>query len=379
MPPAYFDYNATTRLDPIVREAMLPYLDQVFGNPSSVHSLGRRARSTLDGCRERVAAVLRCKPGELIFTSGGSEANNLAILGAARALKHRGRHIIVSSIEHPSVFKPCQYLAETEGYDVTFLPTDRSGMIEPDHVAKHLRSDTILVSVMAANNETGIINPVAEIGSLCKSRGILFHVDAVQWFGKMPFHSLDQFAAGLVSLCSHKFHGPKGAGLLYSRSPFFPEPLILGGSQESEHRAGTENLAAIVGLTAAIEGFLTNPVFPPGLREFCALLESQLTTIPGVQPLGTLDTRLPNTVAFTVAGSNSISLVAALDLIGFAVSSGSACSAGSLEPSRVLLGMGTEPSLANSFVRVSLGRDSTLEEVQRFCSAFPGIISRCRN
>ncbi|HEX4645611.1 MAG TPA: cysteine desulfurase family protein, partial [Verrucomicrobiae bacterium] len=207
----YFDYNATTPLDPGVREAMLPFFDGIFGNPSSVHHVGRRARSILDDARDRAARVLKCKPSEIIFTSGGTESNNLAIFGAARLLKPKGRHIITSVIEHHAVLHCVQYLAKKEGFEVTYLPVSRDGLVSPDDLAKAIRQDTILVSIMAANNEIGSIQPVAELGAICQKRGVLFHTDAVQWFGKEPVTSVHQFNAGLVSICAHKFHGPKGA------------------------------------------------------------------------------------------------------------------------------------------------------------------------
>ena len=219
MQTVYFDYNATTPLDPQVREAMLPFLGEVWGNPSSVHHVGRQARALLDEARERAAKVLGSKPSEVVFTAGGTESANLAILGTARLLKPKGRHIITSAIEHHAVLRCCEYLAQQEGFEVTFLPVDREGLVSPDSLAQALRPDTILVSVMAANNEIGTIQPVAELGALCRQHGVVFHTDAVQWFGKEPFESIHQFNADLVSICAHKIHGPKGAGALFVKSP----------------------------------------------------------------------------------------------------------------------------------------------------------------
>jgi cysteine desulfurase len=258
----YFDYNATTPLDPAVREAMLPYFGQVFGNPSSVHHVGRRARAILDDARDRVANVFRSKPSEIVFTSGGTESNNLAIFGAARLLRDKGRHIITSSVEHHAVLHTCQYLEKKEGFEVTCLPVDSEGRISVESLRAALRPDTILVSVMAANNEIGSIQPVAELGAVCREHGVLFHTDAVQWFGKEPFASIHQFNADLVSVCAHKFHGPKGAGVLFIRSPLQPDPILFGGAHETERRAGTENLAAIIGFAEALERFVPTPVFP---------------------------------------------------------------------------------------------------------------------
>ncbi|MBI3877714.1 MAG: cysteine desulfurase, partial [Verrucomicrobia bacterium] len=247
----YFDYNATTPLDPAVREAMLPFLGDVFGNPSSVHHVGRRARALLDDARDRAAHVFSCKPSEIIFTSGGTESVNLAIFGTARLLRDKGRHLITSAVEHHAVLHACQYLARREGFELTVLPVNAEGRVSVDDLARALRPDTVLVSVQAANNETGTLQPVAELGALCRVRGVLFHTDAVQWFGKEQFANIHQFNADLVSVCAHKFHGPKGVGVLFIRSPLHPDPILFGGGHENERRAGTENLAGIVGLTEA--------------------------------------------------------------------------------------------------------------------------------
>ena len=257
----YFDYNATTPLDPAVREAMLPFLGEFWGNPSSVHHVGRRARALLDDSRERAAKVLGCKPSEVIFTSGGTESNNLAIFGTARLLKPKGRHLITSVIEHHAVLNCFDYLEKKEGFEVSRLPVDSEGLVSPEELKKAIRPDTILVSIMAANNEIGAIQPVSELGAVCRERGIVFHTDAVQWFGKEPVENAGQFNADLVSACAHKFHGPKGAGLLYIRSPLHPDPVLLGGRHENERRAGTENLAGIAGLAEAMERFVKSPVF----------------------------------------------------------------------------------------------------------------------
>src|SRR5688572_25274591 len=226
---------------------MLPYFGDIFGNPSSVHHVGRRARALLDDARDRVAAVWACRPSEVIFTSGGTESNNLAIFGAARQLRDKGRHIITSQVEHHAVLHACEYLANKEGFQLTSLPVNSSGFLDPEHLADAIRPDTILVSLMAANNETGALQPVAELGALCRARGVLFHTDAVQWFGKESFADIHQFNADLVSVCSHKFHGPKGAGALFIRSPLHPDPILFGGGHENERRAGTENMGSIIG------------------------------------------------------------------------------------------------------------------------------------
>lgn len=381
MKTIYLDYNATTTLDPAVREAMLPYLGEVYGNPSSIHHVGRRARSLLDEARDRVAQVWRCKPSELVFTSGGTESNNLAIFGAARLRRAKGRHIITSKIEHQAVLHPCEYLRKEEDFDVTYLPVNPEGRINVDDVRTALRPDTTLVSIMAANNEIGTLQPVAAIGALCRERGVLFHTDAVQCFGKEPFAGIDQFQADLVSCCAHKFHGPKGAGALYIRSPLLPDPILFGGGHENERRAGTENLPAIIGFTEATERFVPTPVFASDsvlaqTKRLFALIDS----LPdrGVCFHGSRTERLANTIAFTVEGADSITLLAALDLEGICASSGSACSAGSLEPSHVMLALGVSASESNALVRFSLGRGTTDEEMTHVEQVLPGIIARAR-
>lgn len=378
----YFDYNATTPLDPQVREAMLPHLGEVFGNPSSVHHVGRRARALLDDARDRVARVWQCKPSEVVFTSGGTESNNLAVIGTARLVQDKGRHIITSRIEHHAVLHPCEYLRKKEGFDVTYLPVDAEGRVSPESVRAALRPDTVLVSIMAANNEIGTLQPVAEIGAISRERGILFHTDAVQWFGKEPFSAIDQFGADLVSICAHKFHGPKGAGALYIRSPLHPDPILFGGGHENERRAGTENLAAIIGFVEALERFVPTPVFrKQQLRPLVDRVLGQIDALgaSGVRFRGSRSHRLANSVAFTVDGVDSMTMLAALDLEGICASSGSACSAGSLEPSHVMTALGVGTDAANSLVRLSLGRESTEDEVTVFEHVLPAVIARAQS
>ena len=377
MQPIYFDYNATTPLDPQVREAMLPFLGGIYGNPSSIHQVGRQARAKLDDARYRAASALGAKPSEIVFTSGGTESVNLAILGAARHRKDRGRHIITSAIEHHAVLHCCEYLRKKEGFDVTCLPVTPSGQVTIESVEAAFRPNTVLVSIMAANNEIGSLQPVAEIGALCRERNVLFHTDAVQWYGKEPFSGIEQFHADLVSICAHKFYGPKGAGALYIRSPLLPDPILFGGGHENERRAGTENLAAIAGLVDATERFVRNPVFDPArLLPLTEKLIEVLKTIPGVEIASPENQRLANTVAFLVHGADSIVLLAGLDMEGICASSGSACSAGSLEPSHVIRALGREEALARSLVRFSLGRESTPEEVNRVAEVLPAVIAR---
>ena len=381
MRTVYFDYNATTPLAPEVRDAMLPYLGEVYGNPSSLHHVGRRARALLDDARDRVAQVWKSKPSEVVFTSGGTESNNLAIFGAARLFKDKGRHLITSTVEHHAVLHCFDYLERHEGFAVTRLPVDAEGRVSLESLAEAIRTDTILVSIMTANNEIGVIEPVATLGAFCRERSIPFHTDAVQSFGKEPFTSIHQFNADLVSVCAHKFHGPKGAGALFIRSPLLPDPILFGGGHENERRAGTENLAGIIGLAEAIERFVPIPVFPEkSLSQLTHRLEDNLSALAdlGVMLRSPRAGRLSNTVAFTVRGCDSISLLAGLDLEGICASSGSACSAGSLEPSHVMVALGVEKNSANALVRFSLGKDSTIDEADYVASVVPQVIRRAQ-
>lgn len=380
--PIYFDYNATTPLDPRIQELMARSVDPASGlwaNPSSIHSLGRWARHALDEARDSVAGVLHCRPGEIVFTSGGTEANNLAVLGAARHRRASGRHLLCSSIEHPAVLQCFKHLASREGFELDLLPVDSAGVVDPDTVRRALRSETILVSVMAANNETGALQPIREIGQICRASGVLFHTDAVQWFGKENFNDIDSFNADLVTFCAHKLHGPRGAGFLYVRSPLPLEPLLLGGSHEHDRRAGTENLPAILGLADCVNRFVREPVFVEAdLKPLRSRLESVLEMMPGVHVRSVAPERLSNTVAFTVDGTDSVSLLANLDLAGVCASSGSACASGALEPSHVLRAMGLSASEAASLIRFSLGRTTTLARVEAVCRLLPGVVSQAR-
>jgi cysteine desulfurase len=271
----------------------------------------------------------------------------------------------------------CDYLEKNEQFEITRLPVDVEGKVSVESLETALRPDTILVSIMAANNEIGTIQPVAELGEVCRKRGVLFHSDAVQWFGKEPFESVHQFNADLVSICPHKFHGPKGAGALFIKSPLLPDPLLFGGGHENERRAGTENLAGIIGFTVSLENFIRKPVFSrEKLLPLTKRLISAINKIEGTQFVGSRDHRLVNTVSFLVRGSDSIALLAGLDIEGICASSGSACSAGSLEPSHVISALRVERELAHSLVRFSLGRESTLEEVEHVERVLPAVITR---
>jgi len=375
----YLDYNATTPLDPEVKEVMLPFLGEYFGNPSSIHRVGRKARAILDDSRERVAQVWKCKASEVVFTSGATESVSQAICGTARFLKSKGRHLITSAVEHHAVLHTVEYLVNKEGFELTTLPVDAEGRVAPQNLYSAIRDDTILVSLMAANNETGAIQPVAELGAICRQRGVLFHTDAVQWFGKEPFESIHQFNADLVTICGHKFYGPKGSGALFIKSPLLPDPILFGGGHENGRRAGTENLAAIAGLVEAIERFVPSPVFDRCKLESLANRLCAMNEFDGINLVSPLAKRLANTASFTVPGIDSMTSLAALDLDGICASAGSACSAGSLNPSHVLSAMGRNDNEANSLIRFSLGRDTSEEEINNVLATFPDFVHRNRS
>lgn len=377
MRTVYLDYNATTPLDSVVQAEMEPFYTEIWGNPSSVHHIGRRARAMLDDFRDRSSIVLKCKPSEVIFTGGGTESNNLAIFGTARMMRDKGKHLITSTIEHHAVLHCFDYLERYEGFRVDRLPVDSTGWIDPSSLVEAITPETTLVSLMAANNEIGTIQPVAEFGAICRERGVLFHTDAAQWFGKEPFTSIYQFNADLVSICAHKFHGPRGSGALYIKSPLQPHPIAFGGAHEIDRRAGTENLPAIAGFTAALERFVPSPVFrrshlePSRTRLLEAINQLDNSTFRGSKTAC-----LSNTVAFTVIGCDSIALMAALDMVGICASSGSACSAGSLEPSHVLRAMGVSEAESNALVRFSIGRDTIHEDIAAVESSLSGVIKQ---
>jgi len=375
----YLDYNATTPLDPEVKEVMLPFLGEYFGNPSSIHRVGRKARAILDDSRERVAQVWKCKASEVVFTSGATESVSQAICGTARFLKSKGRHLITSAVEHHAVLHTVEYLVNKEGFELTTLPVDAEGRVAPQNLYSAIRDDTILVSLMAANNETGAIQPVDELGAICRQRGVLFHTDAVQWFGKEPFESIHQFNADLVTICGHKFYGPKGSGALFIKSPLLPDPILFGGGHENGRRAGTENLAAIAGLVEAIERFVPSPVFDRCKLESLANRLCAMNEFDGINLVSPLAKRLANTASFTVPGIDSMTSLAALDLNGICASAGSACSAGSLNPSHVLSAMGRNDNEANSLIRFSLGRDTSEEEINNVLATFPDFVHRNRS
>lgn len=375
----YADYNATTPLDPQVLEAMLPYLREHFGNASSVHTFGREARAAIDDVRVRLANLLGAQEGEMVFTGGGTEADNMAVFGVVRARRKQGRHIITSSIEHHAVLHACQYIEKTGECEVTYLPVSRECLVDPADLCKAIRPDTVLVSIMSANNETGTIQPVKELATICRERGVTFHTDAVQSFGKQPVNVKD-WGADLLSIAAHKFYGPKGVGALYVRRGTKLDPLLFGGSHENDRRAGTENVAAIVGLakaaelTAAQMGGEQDRLF--GLTE--KLGDDITQRIQGAHRNGHARQRIGNTINFSFDGCEEEGLLLGLDLEGVAVSSGSACAVGSLEPSHVLKAMGLPHELARAAVRFSFGKSSTVEDADYIMKALERVVERLR-
>jgi len=360
---------------------MLPYLSEVYGNPSSPHGIGQRAKAALDEHREKLAKLWGCESHEIIFTSGGTESNSLAIIGGALAAKGKGKHLVTTAIEHSSVLRPIRWLEDHLGFSSTIVNTDTYGFVSPESIAQALRKDTVLVSVGAANNEVGTIQPLSQITEVVHDRGILFHTDATQLLGKAPVFNISLTGADLVSCCAHKLFGPKGVGALYVRSPLRLQPLITGGTQEKELRAGTENLAAIVGLVVAMEKNMQPPRFDQSfLAPLSKHLKDVITRIPGVRFWGpNAPYRLTNTLAFSVDGTNSQTLLAALDLAGICASAGSACTAGMLKPSHVLLALGATPQEASSLIRFSLGPTTTPEEIEYTANVFAQVVHQVRN
>jgi cysteine desulfurase len=362
----YLDYNATTPLCAPALEAMQPFLDRHYGNPSSVHTAGREARAGIDDARDRLADLLGAKPHELIFTSGGTESNNLAVLGLARAQRDRGRHLICASTEHHAVLHAFEHLEEREEFDVTWLPVDDHGRVHPDELGRTIRSDTILASIMAANNETGVLQPMEELANVCESSGVMLHSDLVQSFGKLETN-LSESGLAAASFAAHKFHGPKGAGLLYLRAGLPIEAVQFGGAHENQRRPGTENVPAIAGMAAAAEWALRDRGREQGrqseLRDRLWNLIAE--SFPSATQNGDATHRLANTLNVSFAGLSSETILMALDLEGVCASSGSACMVGSVVASHVLLAMGLPESLAGSAVRFSLGHETTEEEIDQ--------------
>ncbi|MCU0643970.1 MAG: cysteine desulfurase NifS [bacterium] len=379
MKKIYFDHSATTSVDPQVVEAMLPFFHEKFGNPSSIHSFGRETKVALEEAREAVAEFVKARAADIYFTSGGTESDNLAIKGAAYELKNKGNHIITSKVEHHAVLHTCEAL-EQEGFEITLLNPDKYGVVHPEAVEKAIKSNTILISIMHANNEVGTINPIEKIGEIAQSKGILFHTDAVQTFGKLPLN-LSKLPIDLMSVSGHKIYGPKGIGILYIRKGVKLAQLMHGGGHERNRRAGTENIPGIIGLAKAVElrkqNFKKENEHIKKLRD--RLAERIDKEVPRAILNGHPEKRLAGHLNLSFQGIEGEALLLSLDLKGIAASSGSACTSGSIDPSHVLLAMGVKPELARSSIRFSLGKDNTEADVDYTLEILPEIVTRLRS
>ena len=374
----YLDYAATAPALPEVLDAMLPFFVSRFGNPSGIHADGREARKAVEQARRQTAEALGAESREICFTSGGSESNNLALQGAAFALRGKGNHLITTRIEHPSVLNTCRWL-EKQGFRITYLPVDSDGTVSPESVRDAIGPETILVSVMTANNEIGTVQPVARIGEICREKGVLFHTDAVQAVGMLKT-DVREMQADLLSLSAHKFHGPKGVGALYIRKGTRLESVIHGGSQERGLRAGTENVPGIAGMGKALEIAMAELEEKPArIRELRDLLAGKiLERVPGAKLNGHQTLRLPNNCHFSFSGIESEALLLRLDLAGISVSGGSACTSGSMEPSHVLQAIGLREEMLKGGIRLTLGRDTTREEIEKTAQILPEIVEDLR-
>ena len=374
----YMDHAATTAVDPRILQAMRPYLSEWYGNPSSIHRQGSIARAALEAARATVASALGARPSEIIFTSGGTESDNLALRGVAWASRGPGDHIITSSVEHHAVSNTCRQLEE-RGFRVTWLPVDDHGLVDPDDVGRAITDSTTLISIMYANNEVGTIEPVAEIGKIARDKGIPFHTDAVQAAGSLDLH-VDRLGVDLLSLSGHKFYGPKGVGVLYVRGGTPLLPAQTGGGQENHRRAGTENVPDIVGLATALE--LANQGRESSVARLSALRDRLITgllsAIPDCRLTGHPAQRLPNNASFVFEGIVGEAILSRLDLAGVAASTGSACAIQEEGGSDVLLAMGIDEQLAQSSLRLTLGRDNTVADVDYVLAILPGIVQDLR-
>ena len=372
----YFDHAATTPVHPRVVEAMVPYFTQVFGNPSSVHGFGRRARQAVEKAREEIAGLLEVEPKSLIFTSGGTEADNMAIIGAATALQEKGRHVITSQVEHHAVLHACEHLQQL-GFEVTYLPVDETGMVRLDDLTEAIRPDTILVSIMYGNNEVGTIQPIVEIGNLLRERGILFHTDAVQAFGVLPLR-ISQLPVDMLSVSAHKINGPKGVGALYLGRNIPFTPLLHGGNQERKRRAGTENLAGIVGFAEAAKIAASEREERAGKYQQIkdAILtewkEAGISFVVNGHP----SMVMPHILNVSFPGIETETMLMNLDLAQIAASSGSACTSGSLEISHVLKAMNLPEERTSSAIRFSFGITNTVEEAREAAKKVVQIVKR---
>lgn len=379
MRKVYLDHAGTTPLHPEVYSLMCEFMKSVFGNPSSIHSFGREAKKRVDEARRQVADLIGAEAGEIIFTGGGTEADNLAVLGAAAARRKKGNHIITSSIEHHAVLDTCSYLAKN-GFSVTFLPVDRYGLVDPEELRKAIRPETILISIMHANNEIGTIEPIEEIGRIAREHSVLFHTDAVQTAGKIPVN-VNTLGIDLLTLSSHKIYGPKGVGALYIRKGLRLQPVVHGGGQEKNLRSGTENTIGIVGFgkAAAIASRELDSEFNRTRELRDKLIRGIKERISDVKYNGHPERRLPHNVNFSFSYVEGESMLLSLDMKGIAASSGSACSSSNLKPSHVLTAIGLPYDLVHGSLRMTLGRMNDAADIDYVLEVLPGIVARLRS
>ena len=378
MEKIYLDYAATTPTDPQVIAAMEPYFFEKFGNASSLHAYGQEAKKALEDSRQAVAESINAKPEEIVFTSGGTESDNSALLGVAYALEKKGRHIITSSIEHHAVSEPAKLL-EKRGFRITYLPVDKYGMVRPEDLKQAISKETIFISIMQANNEIGTIQPIAELAKIAKEKGIYFHTDAVQTFGHIPIN-VNELNVDLLSLSAHKFYGPKGVGALYIRKGTRVETFLLGGDQERGRRASTHNISGIVGCSRAVQLCLENMENETKLQT--ALRDRLIKEIPAkvdaVRLNGHPTKRLPNNVNFSIKYIEGESMLLSLDMLGIAVSTGSACTSTSLEPSHVLLAIGLDHETAHGSLRITMGRWTRESDIDYLMEKLPMVVKKLR-
>lgn len=379
MEPVYLDHNATTPVDPEVVEAMLPYLGTGFGNASSVHSFGRDAKVALENAREQIASIIHCHPSELYFTSGGTESDNIAVLGTAYRFRNQKDHLIIGAAEHHAVLEPAEHLAGKEDFKLDLLPVDREGFSSPEDLRELVTDKTALVSVMHANNETGTIQDILPLADVAHEKDCLFHTDAVQSIGKIRVN-VQAMKVDLLSLTGHKIYGPKGAGALYIRQGVKIAPLFYGGAHEKKRRPGTENVAGAVGLAKALEiaEKLREADFDRLSERADYFIEKVISSLPDVYFNGTRKARIPQTVNLSFRGVEGEAVVLALDMKGIACSSGSACTSGATEPSHVLKAMGVDEVAAQGAIRFSMGRSTTIEQLDYVISVLPDVIGRLR-
>lgn len=374
----YLDHAATTAARPEVMEAMLPYFTENFGNPSSVYKFSQKNKAVITECRERIAGTLNAKSNEIYFTAGGTESDNWALKATAEAYASKGKHIITTKMEHHAILHTAQYL-ESKGYEVTYLDVDENGIVKLDQLKKAIRPDTILISIMFANNEIGTIQPIKEIGEIAKANGIIFHTDAVQAFGQIPI-DVDEYHIDMLSASGHKLNGPKGIGFLYIRTGLKLRNFVHGGGQERSRRAGTENVTGIVGLAKAVE--IAIATMEERTKKECEmrdhLIERILTEVPYSRLNGHRTTRLPNNVNISFQFIEGESLLIMLDMAGICASSGSACTSGSLDPSHVLLAIGLPHEIAHGSLRMTIGEENTMEEMDYVVEKIKEIVTKLR-